>query len=316
MATHAERRGFDHVSVHDFFAWSQFQDRTHISCGSVEVVDAAGDGPANFYESLTSLAFVAGATSTIRLLVSVLVLPYRHPVVAAKQIATLDNLSRGRLILGIGVGAARSTHNSDFELLGVPRGDKYERTLDYFRAMRALWTEDEPAYEGPFVEFAATRMDPKPVQRPYPPVWVGGAGPRSVAIAAQIGDGWIPPWLSAEAYPARIHELRTAARSLGRTDELTIATTMPVLIDRSASRARELAVPTLRVMTVGFADDATPEAIDASGLIGSPETIESRIRAYQAAGLTAFELRFIYRSVDHLIEQLDLFATEVVPHLS
>lgn len=315
VATASERLGFGHVSVHDFIAWSNFQDRTHISCGSVEVVDAAGPaGPANFYESLQSLAFTAGVTKSIRLLLSVLALPYRNPIVAAKQIATLDCLSGGRLVLGIGVGASTATHNSDFELLGVPRSDKYSRTLDYFRGMQALWTHDRPAYSGRFVQFGPTQMDPKPVQRPYPPIWVGGGGPKSVAIAAEIGDGWIPPWLAPQEYPARIAELNRQAESY-RRGPLTVATTMPALIAETDEEARRLAGPSLSVMTTGFAADATPEAIDRSGLIGSPGSIAKRVREYQAAGISAFELRFIYQSLDHLLDQLGMFASRVIAML-
>ncbi len=106
-----------------------------------------------------------------------LCLPYRNPIIAAKQVANIDVLSNGRLILGIGTGAPKSTHNVDFEVLGVERKTKYHVTPDYLRAMKAVWTEDNPSYEGEYIGFEETEIWPKPVQKPYPPTWTGGYGP-------------------------------------------------------------------------------------------------------------------------------------------
>ena len=314
VAHRAEELMYDSVSVHDFLAWSTLQNQTHISCGSVEAVEAAGgpDSSPTFLESLMSLAYTSALTTRTRLLVSVLVLSYRNPIVAAKQLATLDVLSGGRLILGLGAGAARSTHSTDFELLGVSRREKYDRTMDYFRAMRAIWTQDRPSYDGPFISFAETQMDPKPVQKPHPPIWIGGGGPRSMAIAAEIGDGWIPPWIAPGEYPARIEELHELATTFGRHAPITVGTTTQALIATSDQEARTSAARTLEAASIGFAADATPEAVRKSGLIGSSETLGELIEAYVAAGLTAFELRFIYHSVDHYLEQLEQFATEVM----
>jgi probable F420-dependent oxidoreductase len=307
VARDAEALDYDYVSVHDFIAWSPFQNRTHISCGSLEAVEAAPDTPPYFYESLTSLAFVAATTTRLRLLLSVLALPYRHPVVAAKQAATIDQLSKGRLILGIGVGAARSTHNSDFELLNVSRVEKYDRTRDYLRAMQTIWSEPEPAYEGQFVGFPPSHVDPKPVQDPLP-IWIGGGGPRSMAIAAELGTGWIPVWISPEQYPARIHELYQAAATNGRSDvRFEIGTTVHASIARDSQAAVARARRTVSVMGEGFADDATDAAIEASGLVGSPAALSEKLQAYVAAGVQHFELRFIYHDLADLRGQLELF---------
>src|SRR5215813_4594750 len=116
----AERLGFDSLWVHDYIIWTKALDRIHISCGSREAVEAAGpDYPPVFYESISNLAFLAGVTETIKIGLGVLVLPYRDPGVTAKQLATVDALSKGRLILGVGQGAAKSTQNVDFEVLGI-----------------------------------------------------------------------------------------------------------------------------------------------------------------------------------------------------
>jgi probable F420-dependent oxidoreductase len=315
IAAHAEEAGYDCLWVHDFLAWTTFQDRVHVSCGSLEAVEAAGeDFPPLFFESLTNLAFLAGITSTIRLGVAVLCLPYRNPIVAAKQVANIDVLSKGRLTLGVGVGAVRSTHNVDFEVLGVPRTDKYPRTKDYLRAMIAIWTQDHPAYQGEFVSFPETEFNPKPVQKPFPPIWIGGGGPKSVDIAAEFAQGWLPPWIAPDEYPARIGELRPASAKYGRADtEFDIGTEVYVSIAETSDQARNQAVHTLSVLSEGFAADATPEAIEAAGLIGDPEQIADKLDRYVEGGVRHYEMKFIYQSVDHLVEQLDLFKERVMP---
>ena len=315
VATEAEGLGFDALWVHDFIAWTTFQDRTHVSCGSLEAVEEAG-APPYFFESLTNLAFVAGITERIRIGVAVLCLPFRNPIVAAKQVACIDVLSHGRLILGVGVGAAKSTHNVDFEVLGVSRTDKYARTRDYLGAMRTIWTDDRPVYEGEFVSFPETEIYPKPEQRPYPPIWVGGGGPKSVDIAAEFATGWLPPWVLPDEYPGRIAELRRAAAEKGREDvDFTIATEVYACVGRTPEEARRNSMRTVGVLPEGFADDATPAAVSESGLIGSAEEISDKLRRYVAAGVQHYEMKFIYRSVDHLLEQLEMFSSEVIPNV-
>ena len=316
VARRAEELGFDALWVHDFIAWTSYQDRTHVSCGSLEAVEAAGpDQPPIFFESMTNLAYLAAATERIRLGVAVLCLPYRNPVIAAKQAACVDVLSDGRLILGIGVGAARVTHNVDPEVLGVSRTDKYDRTKDYFKAMRAVWTQERPSYEGPFISFPETQIDPKPVQKPYPPIWVGGGGPKSIDIAAEFATGWLPPWVSPDEYPARIQGLYDAAAEKGRGDvKFDIATEVYVCVGRTTEEAVANSRHTLGVLTEGFADDATPAAIQAAGLIGSPEAINDKLARYVEAGVKHYEMKFVYHTVDHLVEQLELFQQEIMPN--
>jgi probable F420-dependent oxidoreductase len=316
VAKRAEELGFDALWVHDFIAWTSYQDRTHVSCGSLEAVEAAGpDQPPIFFESITNLAFLAALTDRIRLGVAVLCLPFRNPIIAAKQVACIDVLSGGRLILGIGVGAAKVTHNVDFEVLGISRADKYDRTKDYFRAMRAVWTESAPSYEGTFISFPETQIDPKPVQKPFPPVWVGGGGPKSVDIAAEFATGWLPPWVSPEEYPARIQGLYDAAAAKGRSDvEFDIATEVYVCVARTREEAVANSRHTLSVLTEGFADDATPEAIQAAGLVGSTDDVNEKLRRYVDAGVKHYEMKFVYHTVDHLLEQLELFQQEIMPN--
>ncbi len=315
VAQGAESMGFDALWVHDFIGWTEYQDQHHVSCGSVEAVEAAPAGyrPV-FFESITNLAYLAGITSTIKLGVAVLCLPFRNPIITAKQVACIDVLSGGRLILGIGVGAASVTHNVDFEVLGVPRNDKYSRTRDYFRAMREIWTSDKPSYTGKFVSFPETEINPKPIQKPFPPIWVGGGGPKSVEIAAEYATGWLPPWVTPSEYPDRIKGLREAARQKGRGDvDFTIATEVYVCVGKTREDAWNKARKTLSVLPQGFAEDATPQAIEASGLVGSTKEIREKLEVYVEAGVTHYEMKFVYRDIPDLLEQLRMFSTDISP---
>lgn len=314
IAVLSEDLGFDAVWVHDFIAWTTYQDQHHVSCGSVEALEAS-DAPPLFMESLTNLAYLAGVTNSIRLGVAVLCLPYRNPIVAAKQVANIDFLSEGRLILGIGTGAPKSTNNVDFEVLGVERKTKYHVTRDYLRAMMEVWTSDNPSYEGEYVSFPETEIFPKPVQKPFPPIWAGGHGPTAVDIVAEFCTGWIPPWIPPEEYPERIEHIHELARDKGRGDvEFDIATEVYVSLDENADAALENARKTLAVLPYGFDHTATAEAVAKAGLIGSPEQLSEKIGRYVEAGVNHYEMKFIYHSVDHLAEQLELFAKEIQPN--
>ncbi len=312
-AVRTEELGFDALWVHDFIAWTTFQDRHHVSCGSLEAVEEA-DAPPIFFESLTNLAFLAGITNEIRLGIAVLCLPYRNPILAAKQVANIDVLSNGRLILGIGTGAPKSTHNVDFEVLGVERKTKYHVTRDYLRAMKAVWTEDNPSYEGEYISFEETEIWPKPVQKPYPPIWTGGHGPTAMDITAEFSTGWIPPWIPPEEYPDRITGLNELAEEKGRGGtEFDIATEVYVSLAETRDQAISSAQKTLDVLTEGFDHTATQEAILNAGLIGSADDIGEKIARYVEAGVNHYEMKFIYHTVDHLLEQLEHFASAVTP---
>lgn len=313
IATLSEDLAFDALWVHDFIAWTTYQDQHHVSCGSVEALEAS-DAPPLFMESLTNLAYLAGITSTINIGIAVLCVPYRNPIVAAKQVANVDFLSNGRLILGIGTGAPKSTHNVDFEVLGISRKTKYDVTRDYLRAMMEIWTADSPSYEGEYISFPKTEIYPKPAQKPYPPIWAGGHGPTAMDIVAELCTGWIPPWIPPDDYPGRIEHIHRLAQEKGRGDvEFDIATEVYVSLDEDAGKALDNARKTLAVLPYGFDHTATEETIAQAGLIGSPEELTEKIKRYVAAGVNHYEMKFVYHTVDHLAEQLELFAKVILP---
>jgi probable F420-dependent oxidoreductase len=327
-AQEAERRGFDSLWVHDYIIWTKALDRIHISCGSREAVEAAGpDYPPMFYESISSLAFLAGVTTTIRIGLGVLIMPYRDPVVTAKQLATLDALSMGRLILGVGQGAAKSTQNVDFEVLGIPRRDKVARTREYLQAMLKIWSEDSPSFHGTYVDFAGATIYPKPVQRPHPPIWIGGQADRSLEMVADYADGWLSFWVSPEQFPKAIAEVHRRLEQRGRDPEkFEVGTEIQIYLAETTDLARREATPTLLAFeegyagtTGGFADNKssadTLQEIWNSSLIGSTSDVAAELERYIASGCTFFELKFIYRDLAHLFEQLAAFSNDIMPKL-
>ena len=140
-------------------------------------------------EQLTLLTFLAGVTSSARLLTSVMVVPHRPAVLTAKTLATIDVLSKGRLIVGCGVGWMRE----EFEAIGAPPYDKRGAVSDeYIRAFKELWTSDNPTFNGKYCSFANVAFAPKPVQKPHPPIWVGGESPVALRRAGRLADTWYP----------------------------------------------------------------------------------------------------------------------------
>lgn len=327
-AQEAERLGFDTLWVHDYLVWNRLLDSIHISCGSKEAFLEAVEKPdyqPTFFESITNLAYLAGITERVRLGIAVLCLPYREPLFTAKQLACVDVLSGGRLELGIGQGAAASTHNVEFEVMGIDRATKIRNTRETFEAMREVWTNDVAEYHGRMVDFEGAEIFPKPLQKPLPPVWMGGSAEKSLEMIADYADGWISFWISPEQFPRAIDGIHSRLSARGRNPEdFTVGTEIQVYLADSVERARADVEPTLLAFEEGyagttgiFADEGkrsdTLAEIWNSSLIGSPESVAERISEYLEVGCTMFEMKFIYHTVDHLIEQWERFWNEVVP---
>ena len=167
-------------------------------------------------DPVASLAFLAGRTSSVRLGTGVIVLPFRNPLVLAKELATVDVLSGGRLILGIGVGYVEQ----EFEALGVPFSGRGARTEEYLAAMRATWTQPHPSYRGEVFSFAGVQANPRPVQRPHPPVVIGGYAPAVLRRAVRDADGWYGWGLDLAATARYVASLRSAAAEVARRADL------------------------------------------------------------------------------------------------
>ena len=215
LAGLAEELGVDSVWVHD-----------HVfNVG--HVFDRIGGRP--YYEPLTLLSFVAARTTRVRLGTSVLVLPYHNPVRLAKVAATLDVLSGGRLIVGVGVGLIEK----EIRAMGSPYTERGAFTDEAIAVMRALWTQDEPKFEGKFSRFDGMKFSPKPLQKPTIPIVIGGVSRHAIRRAARLGDGWQPLGLSPEALGQGIAALHEEACAM-RRDPAKI----PVSIAMSLAAAR------------------------------------------------------------------------------
>ena len=226
-------------------------------------------------DPIATLGWIAGFTENVGLLTHVFVLPYRHPKVAAKQFATLDHLSGGRMLIGIGAGHVEA----EFDHLGV----------DFHTRGRAL-DEGIPvlasALENEFVDGFGAR--PRPVQTPRPPIWVAGSSPVAIKRAARLADGWLPQGPSNADMVTMFNDERAR---VGRGD-------LDVMIGHIT--------PFLYVGIPGF-------DVGEATLSGSAQSIAERILAGTADGVNQLQVRFKARSCDELCEQIALFATEVAP---
>ncbi len=205
-------------------------------------------------DPVVALSFLAAHTRHVRLGTGVIILPQRNPLVLAKQLASLDVLSGGRLIIGIGAGYLAP----EFRALGVPLADRGRRTDEYLAAMRAIWTMEQPAFHGRYVDFADVQAFPHPVQQPCPPVVVGGHSPGAYRRAVTMAHGWYGWGQDPAAAERAVAALHTAMREHGRPPELgalEISVTPPGQVDREfAARYKAAGVQRLILRPPADAD--------------------------------------------------------------
>jgi probable F420-dependent oxidoreductase len=204
-------------------------------------------------DPVTTLAFLAGITSEVRLGTGVIVLPLRNPLVLAKALATVDVLSDGRLIVGIGVGYVED----EFAAIGVPFADRGARLEEYLAAMRAIWTEQQPTFAGRFASFGHVQARPRPVQSPHPRIVMGGYAPSVLRRTVREADGWYGWGLDPRSAASYIERLRTLEQRQGRGGRgpLEITVTPPDGVDvNEAARYEELGVDRLNLMLPWSAD--------------------------------------------------------------
>ncbi|MGW2492192.1 LLM class F420-dependent oxidoreductase [Streptomyces sp. NPDC001606] len=242
-----------------------------------------------WYDPVATLAHLAAVTGRIRLLSHVAVVGLRHPLLTAKQYATLDHLSGGRLILGVGAGHVQE----EFEAVGADferRGAVLDETVDALRA--ALGPEEYPEHHGKRYDFAGLGQRPRPEQ-PRVPLWVGGSSPAAVRRAALKGDGWLPQGDPRERLAGQIERIRRLRSEQGAEGPFTVGA---------------IAEP-LYVGPAGW-------DVGRRTLSGAPERIAESLRAYRAMGVDQIQVRFRSRSRAELVEQIALFGAEVAPRLN
>jgi probable F420-dependent oxidoreductase len=217
-------------------------------------------------DPLMSLGAVAGVTSRIALGTGVINVPYRDPLTTAKAVATLDLMSGGRTILGAGLGWMKE----EFDVLHVPYAERAARTEEYLAICKTLWTQDIPSFTGRFYQFADIKFEPKPVQQPHPPIWIGGYSEPAIRRALRIGDGWHPSRLNPEQFEERMRSFREQAAAGGR-DLRTFTVSVKVGFDVCpgpdvALRYRDLGVQHL---VIDFWTDDLDELLRQIDVVGS-----------------------------------------------
>jgi probable F420-dependent oxidoreductase len=243
-----------------------------------------------FFDTMTCLAFLAGCTEKIQLGMSVMVLPYRHPLHWAKIATTIDQLSTGRLIMGVGVGWMEE----EFAAMNAPFKERGAVSDEQLTLLKQLWTEEHITFRGKYYNLDDIAFNPKPYQKPRIPIWVGGEGKYAQRRAGRYGDAWFPYFvrITPSELAARFEYVRKIAREAGRSpDELTLACCLPI-------------EPT--------PDDARQEE---DYLKGSIEQVSERLRMFQRVGVTHIGLQFMIPHYPERQEQIERFAKEALPAL-
>ena len=312
-ALDAEEMGFDSIFVHDHIVWSSEMHRHHISSGAHEALE--DDQSADFYESLTTLAYLAAVTRRVKLGVACIVVPTKNPIYLAKQTATLDHWSGGRLLLGVGLGSKATEASDEFEVFGVDFSQRGPMTDDYIRAMKAIWEHGLASYEGRYVRFENAEMFPKPLQRPGPPLWVGGWTDHAARRTGRLGDVWVPGWLSPTEMARGAGVVRQAAEEAGRDpSKIELAVEKLTVIAKTRDAALDRALPTVRTSSNTYERDVDDIqfALDRH-IIGSVDDVRRRVTEFVEAGVTHFELKLLYASMDEMRSQMDLWAETIIP---
>lgn len=286
-ARRAEELGFSSISISD-----------HIICPVGP--DAAGVTPV-WHDLFVLTTYIADRTNHIRLVGS-LVLPYRRLLPMAKQIASVDVASGGRFTLVACVGWLRH----EFELLGVPFHERGAITDEYLRAMKILWTDESPTFEGKYCRFSDIVFEPKCAQQPHVPIWIGGSGRRAIDRLMELGDGWMPMGdESVDSLGNAVIEIKERAAGRGRDPE-TIEFRYTLGVGQAEEALRSIS-HSINVDEPAVARMRNPESAD---------DVAETIGRFQDAGFTELCISFAWKSPNDYLERIEWFATRVMPLLA
>ncbi len=283
-----------------------------------------GETPTNrgpSYDQFTTMCFAAAATSTITVGSDVQLLPLHHPVWVAKEYGTLDRLSNGRAILAVGAGGE---YAKQYEALGIPVSERGIRTDESIEIIRSLWTDAETSYHGRIFQFDGVVMEPKPLQQPHPPIWVGGrpggteigpdGKPRkksatgAIRRAARFGDGWDPYYMTPAMYRDSVEQIREHAQEIGRDiSHMQWALTTFWQMGDSYDGALEIAKQKLR-----YGRDLS-ERVERYDILGNPADVIKRLETFIDAGVRYFICNW---SCDpsEVMSHVERIGNEVIPH--
>jgi probable F420-dependent oxidoreductase len=319
VALAAERLGYDSVWVQDHISRSPADAEYHFAVGAWE----AWQRPIqpHVYDALATLAYVAGMTARIRLGTSAVVLPLRNPVVLAKEAASIDQLSAGRLILGVAAGGAYV--KQELAAVGHPELGNHRGLVleEWIGVMRGVWSVPVYATRGKFIQIEGAEVFPKPQQTPLP-LWIGGTSTHARKRVGRLADGWLGIWLSPEEVRAGREEIAAHAAAAGRDPEtITISSEHWLAIDREPRRAAARSLATRKgfshhiSLLPSAGDDNVATLTDREeeySLVGTPQEILDRVSLYSKAGADLLIIRAIRETLDALLDDLELFREEVM----
>lgn len=284
-----EEAGFNSVMIADHIVFP-----VEIQSKYPYTVDGSFPGHGDQLEQMALMSFVACASERLRLVTSVMILPHRNPVVTAKTLATIDVLSEGRVTVGVGVGWLRE----EFEALNAPDFDRRGAVSnEYIEIFKKVWTECPVAHEGEFYRFDALRCEPAPVQKPHPPIWIGGHSRPALRRVARYGDGWHPVGAIA-ASPLTPADMRTK---------------LDVLKQLTDAENRDFGAITISLKAPLYDTDISEVDGERLPLSGTPERIAEDMRTYAELGISELIFDFRGASIDESIERMDHFTHEVMP---
>jgi probable F420-dependent oxidoreductase len=271
LAQEGEAMGYDYLTLTDHVVLPDISVPGYPYSESGEFMS---NTPTERHELLTATAFIAAKTSRIRLVLAVLVVPHRPAVLAAKMLSTIDVLSEGRLVIGIGAGWLKAEFDA---VVTTPFAERGAVTDEYLEAFRALWTQEHAKFEGRYTNFSDLIFLPRPVQLPYPPIWVGGESGPSLRRAARFGDAWYPIGSNNKAL---LDTLPRLTAGIGRLRKLT------------AEAGRDPAAVTVVFRVKRYGDAVAPIASDGERRLfsGSDADIVGDLRALAKLGVTAIDV--------------------------
>ncbi len=303
LAVRAEALGFDSVWANDHVSTQHYVRREF------------SEAP-RFYDPLAYLAFVAARTERIRLATCVLVMAFRHPVMAAKQVATLDQLSGGRAVLGVGIGAYREEFEAMWPQRRLHRGD---HAKEFIEAMSILFRQRRASFDGSYVSFADIESFPKPLQDPLP-ILSGGNSPAALMRAATRSHGWLPACLTPREYAAGVGELARVAdeegRNLPQGFDHAIQLVVSVASTSSGATTRfqtSQVYKHLRSLGGSTLQGRLDDDLNERNLIGSVEEVRDKVGRYREAGVGTFAgLLFATSTVDETLEEMERFSADII----
>ena len=242
-----------------------------------------------FYDAFVVLTCAAAFTRRVRLGSTVIVVPYRNPLVTAKMLSTLDVLSQGRVIFGVGAGGAPD----EFEALGVPSNQRGRRTDEYLSLMIALWTQDPTTFKGRFFSFTDVRFEPKPHQKPHPPIWVGGRSDAALRRAVRVGEAWHPTAMALPTLQERMAQLHHLSQAAGRSEGPMVTVHQGIRLTDEYSSSRE--------------DERRPGR-------GTPRQIREDMERYRELGVPVVVCNFAAANVEELVKAMETFTADVMPY--